>query len=205
MAFFRDQATVSQRELQQLVPVIGRSSLAVLLLPPTHLALQGEHHILSSSFTFQFRGEDGTPRFIVVENEWRDAPSAHHYGKMRIRSVDHPPSWELIEERGTPAQNKLTMRPFQAVPVVQQIDIFERTVASSGNSGPSYEGEHVCYDAALVFRREDHSAFRLSPEAGPLGRVEFCQLWSDIRQISSTLKRRVMITENGIDLDPPPA
>lgn len=97
------------------------------------------------------------------------------------------------------------MKPFQVMPPVQQIDIFEQVIASEGSSGPSYDSEHVRYDEAIIFRRENNTAFRLSPEKGPLGRVEFCQLWSEIRQISSTLKRRVMITEDGIDLDPPPA
>ncbi|NBC86521.1 MAG: hypothetical protein GVY25_10050 [Bacteroidetes bacterium] len=97
------------------------------------------------------------------------------------------------------------MKPFQGIPPVQKIDIFERVIASEGSSGPSYDSEHVRYDAAIVFRREDHSAFRLSPEDGPLGRVEFCQLWSDIRHISTALKRRVMITAEGVDFDPPSA
>jgi hypothetical protein len=97
------------------------------------------------------------------------------------------------------------MKPYQGMPPVKKIDIFEGVIASEGKSGPSYDSEHVRYDAAIVFRREDHSAFRLSPEDGPLGRVEFCQLWSDIRHISAHLKRRVMITEEGVDFDPPPA
>lgn len=84
-------------------------------------------------------------------------------------------------------------------------DTFERVIASEGSSGPSYDREHVRYDATTVFRHEDNSAFCLSPEDGPIGRVEFCQLWSEIRPISVHLKRRMMITENDIDLDPPPA
>jgi hypothetical protein len=97
------------------------------------------------------------------------------------------------------------MKPFQDMLPVQKVDIFERVIVLEESSGPSYDSEHVRYDAAIVFRREDHSTFRFSPEEGPLGRVEFCQLWSDIRDISVHLKRRVMITEEGIDFDPPPA
>lgn len=199
MKDFTDTALIKEKGVHQLRQLLG-SPLHSLVLHQTNVKLQGSHHVLSPSFSL--RTESGGD-YIVVENTWGDTPGGWHYGQLRAYRAPHPPGIDRAQE-GTVA-NTLTMKPFQGMPPVQQIDIFEQVIASEGSSGPSYDCEHVRYDAAIIFRREDNSAFRLSPEKGPLGRVEFCQLWSDIHDISSHLKRRVMITKEGIDFDPPPA
>jgi len=198
MKEFTDKALINEKGVRQLHRLLG-SSLHSLVLHQTNVKLQGSHHVLSPSFSLRTESGD----YIVVENERGDTPGGWHYGRLQARRAPH--SAGINQAQGGNVANTLTMKPFQGVPPVHKIDIFERVIALEGSSGPSYDSEHVRYDAAIVFRREDHSAFRLSPEEGPLGRVEFCQLWSDIRDISVHLKRRVMITEEGIDFDPPPA
>jgi len=198
MKEFTDKALIGENGVRQLHKLLG-SPLHSLVLHQTNVELQGSHHVLSPSFSLRTESGD----YIIVENKWRETPGGWDYGRLLVRDASHPPSIDRAQAHNV--ANTLTMKPFQGVPPVQKIDVFERVIASEGSSGPSYDNEHVRYDAAVVFRREDHSAFRLSPEDGPLGRVEFCQLWSEIRHISVHLKRRIMITEDGIDLDPPPA
>jgi len=198
MKDFTDAALIDENGMRQLHQLLG-SPLHSLVLHQTSVKLQGSHHVLSPSFSLRTQRGD----YIVVENKWGETPGGWDYGQLLVRSTPNPPGIDRAQKE-TKA-NMLTMKPFQGIPPVQKIDIFEGVIASEGNSGPSYDSEHVRYDAAIVFRREDHSAFRLSPEDGPLGRVEFCQLWSDIRHISTALKRRVMITAEGVDFDPPPA
>lgn len=198
MRDFTDTASIDEKGVRQLHQLLG-SPLHSLVLHQTSVMVQGSHHVLSPSFSLRTQSGD----YVVVENKRGDTPGGWHYGQLLIRSTPNPPGTDQIQD--STKANSLTMKPFQGIPPVQQIDIFERVIASEGSSGPSYGSEHVRYDAAIVFRREDHSAFRLSPEDGPVGRVEFCQLWSDIRHISAHLKRRVMITEDGVDFDPPAA
>lgn len=194
------QLNINEEEVQQLHPLIG-CSLQDLTLHHTDVELRGPHHVLSPSVSLQM----GSERSVVVENEWKATPGGWDYGQFTVRIADQPPSAKWASDKGSGALNILRMKPHQSVPPVKKIDIFEHIISSGGSSGPSYDSEHVRYDAAIVFRREDHSTFRFSPEEGLLGRVEFCQLWSDIRDISVRLKRRVMITKEGIDFDPPPA
>jgi len=198
MTDFYETALISHEHLSHLQQLV-RGTLHSLVLHPSNVEIRGSHHVLSPSVSLR----SGSGGYVIVENRWGDSPGGQHYGQLRIRCGRRPPGIERgeVDNRA----NTLTMKPFQGLPPIKQIEIFERVIASEGQSGPAYNSELVRYDAAIVFRRQDHSAFRLGPEDGPLGRVEFCQLWSDIRRISSTLDRRVVITEEEIDIDPPPA
>lgn len=137
--------------------------------------------------------------WVAITNEWRETPFGVHYGKMGVSDRTYDVS-KYSSDLGS-----ISLEPVDMSFPIYQIDILEREITKEYKDMMGYDSERIQYDAAVVFKRKGSSSFRLSPEKQITGRVEFCQLWSDIRDISVHLKRRVMITEEGIDFDPPPA
>lgn len=190
---FTDTAQIEKQHLHKLSNLIGKNICKIYSFN-SFVDIKWPI-VFSSCFGINVKNSC----WVEVTNEWRKTPFGVHYGKMNVSDRTHDVS-KYSSDLGS-----ISLEPVDMSFPIYQIDILEREITKEYKDMMGYDSERIQYDAAVVFKRKGSSSFRLGPEKQITGRVEFCQLWSDIRDISAHLKRRVMITEEGIDFDPPRA
>ncbi|NBC86523.1 MAG: hypothetical protein GVY25_10060 [Bacteroidetes bacterium] len=200
---FSDTAFITEDGLARLREALG-CHVGTLYSPVLTVQFP---YVLAPSFAFKV----GDQVYLNIENEHRESPSGDiHYGSLSVSLSKYPRGVKLKETKigqtTTEVLDRLCsvdLAPQQGTFPVRSIDIFEQERSFEVES---LRDEQVRYDAAVVFRFGGSGGFYFRPELNGIGhRVEFGQQWRDIWDMSTHLRRRVRITEESIDLDPPPA